>query len=373
VIVELKNSIKASVAVAGGGDELSASTNNSNPDTPHGLVIARTPDEVREHAVILHTPWELSTVDEPSLLTLTVLVVDFLIEINVEVATRAVRIRVSDKDVVSPAVFSDEGSIGAATDGGCLNNAVHLIAIVVNLNGGIESVELVASGSSDGLRVTEVSVTVPATTTRRPRTIARLIAGVIGGSVADENIREAVDLLSEPALIVLGILIRPNRKGEINTIDGWGSRRNSDEVRVRSSKEDNLSTKTAVIIVGSNALPTSTRMSGARVFALLVNIDDGIVDSRRASASGDNNLTVTTLKTEEHRVNTVDIAALRESGVKVIGLTGIVERKASDDDGLIAITVWVHCTLLDGKSETTTSVVVTSDEHVVQAVLNRAP
>jgi len=72
-------------------------------------------------------------------------------------------------------------------------------------------------------------------------------------------------------------------------------------------------------------------------------------------------------------VNVGLITALREGGVEVVGLAIVVEGDSSDDDGLEAIAVRVQGTLLDGKSEATTSVLETSDEDPVLAVHGAAP
>jgi len=374
VIVELKNSIVASVAVASSSNELGASTDDRNPDTLHSLVIARAEGLSREHGVVLNTPWELTTVDEVSLLTAAVLGGILLVEINVEVSSRIVGILSSDVDVVSLAVLSDESGIGAAILRTGLNNATHLIAITINLETSIELIELVASRSSDGLRLTIMSVTPPATTTLDPGTIARLIAGIISSGIAKKNIGEGIDILSIPALRVLSLLIRHNSKREGNTLKSRSSRGNSDVVRIRGCKEDDLSTKTAVIIIGSNTVHTRTIVSSGLIkLTLRVNIDDRIVHSGRASASCDNELTVGTLDTEEHRVLKINITALREGSVQVISLATVVVRDGSDNNGLVAEAVWVHCTLLDGQSETTTGIIETSNEHPVLAVHHRAP
>jgi len=152
---------------------------------------------------------------------------------------------------------------------------------VVDLDTSVELVEVVASGSSDSLGRTIVGVTPPATTTSDLRTIARLLTSLKLGGIAEENIREAVDVLSEPALRVVHFLIRHNGKREGNTLKVRSSRGNGNVVGVRSGKEDNLSTKTAVIIIRCNASHTRTVVIRVLILvALRVHIDDGIVDSR---------------------------------------------------------------------------------------------
>jgi len=368
VIVELENSIIASVLVAGGGNKTSTSTNDRHPDTLSALVLARAEGLLRHHGVVLDTPRESTTLDEVRLVASAVLRRILLIEVNVEVSTRTLGICSSDEDVVSPAVLSNEGSIGALglLVRVSLLDATHLIAIVINLDTSTQLVELVASGGSDGLRGTKVGVTEPATTTLNLGAIARLLALLVVSSVAKKNVREAVDILSEPALRVLGVLIRPDGKREINTLKGRGSSRNSDVVGVRSGKEDDLGTKTAIIIVGGDA--SHTRTVVVRLLVLItvrVHIDDGIVHSGRASASGDDHLTVVALNTEVHGVNVLLITALGEGGVTVVGTAIVVVRDGSDDDCFEAIAVLVVRTLLDGKSEATTSVVVASDEDPI--------
>jgi len=373
-IVELKNSIVASVAVAGGGDQLGASTDDSNPDTLHSAVIARAEGVTREHGVVLQTVGKRTTLDEPSLLALAVLVDGLLEEVDVEVTTLIVGILSGDEDVVGLAILGDESGIGAAILGVSLSDATHLIAVVIDLNASIKLVELVAGGGSDGLGFTEVSVAPPATTTLDPGTVARLVALIVGGGVAKKNIRETVDFLSEPALRVLGLLIRHDGQREVNTLQARRSSGNSDVVRAGTSVEDNLSTKAAVIIVGSNTLHTRTVvLAGLIVITVGVDIDDGIVNGRRASAGSDDELTIDTLDAEEHGVSVVNITALRESAVQEISLAIVVEGDLGDDDWVIAIAVRVHRTLLDGKSEATTGVVEASDEDVVLAVHDRAP
>jgi len=374
VVVELEHGIKASVTVASGGDELGASANDSNPDTPHGLVAASATGQVRKHGVILYTPWEGATVDEPSLLARAVDVILLLVEVNVEVAARVLRILSSDKDVVSLAILSNEGSISATILWRSLDNATHLVTVLVDLDTGLELVELVASGSSDGLRITIVTITPPATTTHNPTSIARLIVGFERGSVAVKNVREAVDILCIPALVVVSLLIRHDSKIEGNTIDGRRGGGNSNVVRVGGSKEDNLGTETAVIIIAGDTLKTRTVM-GARIvgLALLINVDDRIVDSGRAGASGNDELAVGTLHTEVHGVDTVEVTALREGSVHEIGSVAVVVGDGSDHDGLIAEAVSMQCARLDGQSETTTGVVEASNEDVVLAVLDGTP
>jgi len=374
VVVELEDSIIASVLIAGGGDKTSTSTNDRNPNTLLALVLARAERLLREHGVVLNTPWESTTLDEVSVLASAVLARILLVEINVEVSSRVLRIRGSDEDVISPAVLSNESSIGAIILRVSVSNAAHLIAIVVNLDASLELVELVAGGGGDGLAGTIVSVTPPATTTLNLGTIARLFASIIMSGVAEEHIREAVDILSEPALRVLGVLIRHDGKGEGDTVKGRGGSGDSNVVRVRSGKEDDLGTKTAVIIVRSNASHTRTVVLRVRVLiAVRVHIDDGIVDSGRASASGDDHLTVVSLDTEVHCVNVLCVTALREGGVTVVSLTVVVVGDGSDDNSLIAIAVGVEGTLLDGKSEAATSVVVTSHEDPVVGVHSATP
>jgi len=375
VIEKFKNSIITSMTVASSGNQLGTSTDNSNPDTLHGLVIARAEGGIGQHGIILHTPWELATVDEPSILARTVLINSLFIEINMEVTTFILRIFSGNEHVVSNTIFSNKGSSGATlVIWTSLSNARHLIAVLVNLKTSLENVELVASRDGDGLGCTLVSITPPATTTLNLRTIARLLASIKARSVASEHIREAIDILGVPALRVLGLLIRHDSKGEGNTIKSRRGRRNSDEVTVRASKEDNLGTKTAVIIIGGNASVTRTVMLRARItITIVINIDDGIVNSRRASASGNNNSTVHTLETEVHSVHVVGVAALRESGVEVVSLARVVVRDCSDNDGLEAITIWVQTTFLDSKSETTTSILETGNKDIVPGVHNRTP
>jgi len=66
------------------------------------------------------------------------------------------------------------------------------------------------------------------------------------------------------------------------------------------------------------------------------------------------------------------LTALRVCGLEIISPTAIVVRKRNDDNGLVAVTVRVHGTFLDGKSETTTGILETSNKDpVIAATLGR--
>jgi len=264
VVKELKDGIEASVAIAGGSNDLVASTNDRNPDTILSLVITITVRSTSKDRVILQAIWKRATLDKPSVFTLSMSAWSSLKEISMEIASRIVGIGSSDKDVVGLAILDSESGIDTSLTslGSNVGNAAHLVTIVVDLDLGIKHVEVVASGNSDGLLLTIVSVAVPATTTLGLGTIAALIARFDASSVADENIRDAVNFFSEPALGVGSFLIRHDCKREGHTLDGRRNRGNGNEVGVACGKEDNLSTKATVIIVVSNAGMTRARVSG---------------------------------------------------------------------------------------------------------------
>jgi len=375
VVKELQNGIEAGVAIASGSNDLVTSTDDSNPDTPLGLIITIAVRLSSKDGVILHTIRKLTTVNKVSFFASGMDARRLFIEVDLVVATRSVIVLCSDEDVVSPAILGTESNLGTVSRNVTLGNTAHIVTVVVNLDLGIKHVELIATRSSDSLPVTVVSVTIPATFTLFLGTITRLFRSISDVSgVADENVREAFNVLSEPALSVVCLFIRHDSKREGNTLDGGRHRRNGDEVGVGRSEEDNAGTKTTIIIVVSDAHLTRSRMSG-RILTLTlgVDIDNGIVDSGRAGASGDDNLTVGTLHTEEHGVLKILVTALRECGLEVVSLATEVVRKSNDCDSLIAVTVGVHGTLLDGKCETTTSVVETSNKHPVFTVLDRVP
>jgi len=374
--VELKDGIIASVTVAGGSNDLVASTDKRNPDTLFGLVITITPRFSSKDGVILQAVWELATVDEVSILASSMSAWSLFIEINMVVASRVIGIGGSDEDVVSLAVLDRESGIDTSLTraGGNISNATHLVTIIVDLDLGIKHVELVASGSSDTLLLTIVSVAVPATTTLGLRTIAALLASLNAGAVADENIREAVDILSVPALSVLCFFIRHDGKREGHTLDGRRNGRNSNEVTIASGKEHNLCTKTTIIIIVSNACTTRARVRRRGLgFTLRIDFDERIVYSRGAGASCDDNLAVGTLHAEEHRVLKILLTTVRECGLEVISATIEVVGKSSDHDRLIAVAVRVHRALLDGKSETTTGVAETSDKDPIILTIGSSP
>jgi len=373
VVVELKDGIVASVRVACGSDHLVASTDNANPNTLLGDVLARAIRFLREHGVLFHTNRKRTLLDEQGIFASTVRVDSLLIEIDVEV-TCIRGILSSDKDVVSLAIFSNESGFSTAILRMTLLDATHLIAITINFKMSLKLVELIACRSSDGLTVTVMSITPPSTATWSPRTIARLSAGIIRSSVARENIGEVLNFFSIPALRVLGFLIRQNGKREIHTLEAWRSSGNSDVIGAGVGIENNLSTKTAIIIVGSDADLTGTFSRAVSLsITLSVNIDDGIIDCRGASTCSGDDLTIHTLKAEVHSVSIGNISALRESAVEVISLTIVVERNGSDNDGLIAEAVGIQRTIFDGKSETTTGIIQTGDEDVIFSVQLRAP
>jgi len=375
VIKELKDGIETSVAIASSSNDLVASTNDSNPDTLLGLVITIAVGFRGKDGVLLNTIRKLTTVDKVSLFASTVYAWSLLVEIDVVVATRVGGILGGDKDVVSLAILSDESSLGAISSDITLSGAAHIVTVVVDLDLGIKHVEFVASRSSDSLLITRVSVAVPATTTLLPGTIARLLRSILDlGGVANKNIREGLNVSSEPALSVLSLFIRHDSKRERNTLDGGRHRGDSDVVGVRSSIEDNLGTKTAIIIVVGNASLTRAGVSGGRLgLTISVDIDDGIVDSGGAGAGSNDDLTVATLHDKVHRVLKILVTTFREGGLEVISTAREVVRKSNDMVSLPAVTVGVHRALLDGKSEATTGVVETSDEHPVFSVLDRVP
>jgi len=80
--VELKDGIIASVTVAGGSNDLVASTDKRNPDTLFGLVITITPRFSSKDGVILQAVWELATVDEVSILASSMSAWSLFIEIT---------------------------------------------------------------------------------------------------------------------------------------------------------------------------------------------------------------------------------------------------------------------------------------------------
>jgi len=65
--IELKNSIKVGLIVAGSGDHLASSSDDLDPDTTSVLVVARAPGESRAASVVLKTERKSSTLDDDSL------------------------------------------------------------------------------------------------------------------------------------------------------------------------------------------------------------------------------------------------------------------------------------------------------------------
>jgi len=298
VVVELKNSIKAGVTITGSSNDLVTGTNDLDPDTSLALVAALTVRVVLDgDGVILKTVWKRTTLYKVGFKALSMSVGGFLIQINMVITSRVVDIACSDEDVVSPAVLHIEADSSAVTVNITLSNAAHFVTVVINLKLDRKQVEgSLAGRCSEGLLITVVSVTIPATTTSSSGTITALFTSFDTGCVASEDIRNLIDFLGVPALSVGSLFIRHDRKREVNTVDGGRNRRNDDVVSVGGCKEHNCSTKTAIIIIGSNAIVTGTRVFG-RVFGLTlrVNIDNGIVNGGRAGASSGNDLTVNTL------------------------------------------------------------------------------
>jgi len=249
-LVNLQNSIEASVTVASCGNQLGTSTNDRNPDTLLGNILASTPGLNSSHSVILHMPWERTAIDEVSVFTLTVGILTGFKEIDMEVSIRST-LSGSNIDVVSLAVLGNEAGVGAVSPRIriSLSNTAHFVTVIVDLKTSLQNVGRIASGEGDGLVSTVMLIAPPATTTAGMATIARLIASIKAGRIAKKNIREAIDILSEPALRVLGLFIGHDSEVEVNTTDVGGSRRNSNEVGIRSGKEDDLGTKTTVIII----------------------------------------------------------------------------------------------------------------------------